>query len=55
MYASYNELEIKDGEVLVNLVKTETGSKKVMAHYSVEVRDESLLIQSYTHNSIHQV
>lgn len=28
MYASYNELEIKDGEVLVNLVKTETGSKK---------------------------
>ncbi|AXV40653.1 metallophosphoesterase [Methanobacterium sp. BAmetb5] len=55
MCASYNELEIKDGEVLVNMVKTETGSKKAMAHYSVEVRDESLLIQSYTHNSIHQV
>jgi 3',5'-cyclic AMP phosphodiesterase CpdA len=55
MFASYNELEINDGEVLVNLVKTETGSKKQMAHYSMEVKDESFVIHSYTHNSIHKV
>jgi hypothetical protein len=55
MCASYNELVINDGEVLVNLVKTETGSKKQMAHYSMEVRDESFVIHSYTHNSIHKV
>lgn len=55
IYASYNELEINEGEVKVNLVKTETGAKKEMAHYSVEVQDESLVIHSYTHNSIHKV
>lgn len=55
MCASYNELEINDGEVLVNMVKTENGSKKQMAHYSMEVKDESFVIHSYTHNPIHTV
>ncbi|EKQ55346.1 MAG: putative phosphohydrolase [Methanobacterium sp. Maddingley MBC34] len=55
IYSSYNELQINDGEVFVNLVKTETGSKRQIAHYSVEVRDESFVIYSYTHNSIHKV
>ena len=53
--SSYNELQINDGEVFVNLVKTETGSKRQIAQYSVEVRDESFVIHSYTHNSIHKV
>ncbi len=55
IYASYNELQINDGEIMVNLVKTETGTKKQIAHYSVVVKDESFLIHSYTHNSIHKV
>lgn len=54
-YASYNQLEIKDGEVLVNLVKTEDGSKREIAHYSVGLMDESMVIHSYIHKSIHKI
>ena len=54
-YASYNQLEIKDGEVFVNLVNTENGSKREIAHYSVGLMDESMVIHSYIHKSIHSV
>jgi Icc protein len=37
-YPSYNQLIIKDKMLLVNLVKTETGQKRLLAHYSLETK-----------------
>jgi 3',5'-cyclic AMP phosphodiesterase CpdA len=52
MYSSYNELHIIDGEMFVNLIKTKNGTKKEMAHYKREIKDEKSVIKSYTHKPI---
>lgn len=52
MYSSYNEMHIIDGEMFVNLIKTKNGTKKEMAHYKREIKDEKSVIKSYTHKPI---
>lgn len=55
MYSSYNEMQIIDGEMFVNLVNTKNGTKKEMAHYKKEIKDEKVVIQSYTHKPLHEI
>ena len=50
-YPSYNELLIDDCGIFVNLINTETGYKKDLAKYSVEVDGNEYNICSYNHNS----
>lgn len=52
VYPSYNELTYDENDVMVNLVNTETGKKKEMAHYSVDVEDDEFTIHSYNHNTL---
>ncbi|MDI6724613.1 MAG: metallophosphoesterase [Methanobacterium sp.] len=52
-YPSHNQLIIKDDQILVNLIRTETGDKRELANYSVKVEKEEYVICSYKHNSLH--
>ncbi len=52
-YPSHNQLIIKDDQILVNLINTETGYKRELANYSVKVEKEEYVICSYKHNSLH--
>lgn len=51
-YPSHNQLIIKDDQILVNLINTETGYKRELANYSVKVEKEEYVICSYKHNSL---
>jgi hypothetical protein len=51
-YPCYNHLVIDNGNVYVNLINTETGYKKEIAHYSVKVEGDEFNICSYKHNSL---
>ena len=53
-YSSYNELLIDENGIFVNLINTETGYKKELANYSVEVNGNEYSICSYNHNSLHK-
>jgi Predicted phosphohydrolases len=52
-YPSHNQLIIKDDQIIVNLINTETGYKRELANYSVKVEKEEYVICSYKHNSLH--
>ncbi len=52
-YPSYNELLIDECGIFVNLINTETGYKKELANYSVEVDGNEYSICSYNHNALH--
>jgi 3',5'-cyclic AMP phosphodiesterase CpdA len=45
-YSSYNQLTIKDQMLSVDLIKTETGQKKLLGYYSLntETKNENILI-----------
>ena len=51
-YPSYNELLIDECGIFVNLINTETGYKKELANYSVEVDGNEYSICSYNHNTL---
>ncbi len=51
-YPSHNQLLIKEDEIRVNLINTETGHLKELANYSVKVEGEEYMICSYKHNSL---
>ena len=48
-FPSHNQLIIRDNDIQVNLINTETGSKREMANYSVRVEGEEYIICSYKH------
>jgi len=51
-HPSYNELIIKDDQIVVKLINTETGHKRQLANYSVKLEGEEYVICSYKHNSV---
>lgn len=51
-YPSYNELLMDDCGIFVNLINTETGYKKELAKYSVDLDGNEYCVCSYQSNSI---
>lgn len=51
-YPSYNHLLINEGKIHVNLINTETGYKRELASYSVQIEGQEYNICSYNHNSL---
>lgn len=49
-YPSYNHLVIDEGEIFVNMINTETGYKRELARYSVQVEGDEYNICSHKHN-----
>lgn len=48
-FPSHNQLIIRDEDIIVNLINTETGAKSEMANYSVKVEEKEYVICSYNH------
>jgi Icc protein len=48
-FPSHNEIIIRDNDIQVNLINTDTSDKREMAHYSVRLDDEEYIICSYKH------
>ena len=51
-YPSYNELLMDDCSIFVNLINTETGDKKELAKYSIELDGKEYSICSYKRDSV---